>query len=97
MNLGEAFIHGLVMKPVSRNFRVQTQIELDLPINSFISVSTSKLKLMHTCFKVYHHIKYLLAFLCANHLCISIERYTTDTLKKKRCKIMKGHTHENAR
>lgn len=54
---------------------------------------------MTTCFKVYHHIKYLLALLCENHLCITIECYTTDTLNKtqKMCKMMKGHTDKNAR
>lgn len=54
---------------------------------------------MHTCFTVYHHIKYLLALLCGNYLVISIECYTTDTLKKKKkkSKIMKEHTDESAR
>lgn len=96
MHLGKGFNHGLVMKLVSRNSTALIQIELYLPINSFVSVSTSKLKLMHACFKVYHHIKYLLALLCANHLCISIECYATDTLKKRH-KIMKGRTDEKAR
>lgn len=96
MHLGKGFNHGLVMKLVSRNSTVLIQIELYLPINLFVSVNTSKLKLMHACFKVYHHIQYLLALLCANHLYISIECYATDTLKKRH-KIMKGRTDENAR
>lgn len=81
MHLGKGFSHGLVMKLVSRNSTVLIQIELYPPINSFVSVNISKLKLLHACFKVYH-IKYLLALFCANHLFNSIECYATDTLKK---------------
>ena len=69
--LGEAFIHDLVMKLGPRNSTVLIQIELGPPTIIFVNLNTCKMKLMHTCFKVHHHIT-ILALLCANHLCVSI-------------------------